>query len=152
MEHKKISFIYTYVFFTAKCSYFITVLQHDSNLKFQSQAWSLNLKFLLFFDRNKTLDVIRELCNDSVLASNTEFWKGRAADELMKYEEHLYEFFKRGVTDRGEKMWTFWNAVFYCGTIYTTIGKWNISAPFALIVCWQLAIFPRPESGFTISN
>jgi hypothetical protein len=41
----------------------------------------------------------------------------------MKYEEHLYEFFKRGVTDRGEKVWTFWNAVFYCGTIYTTIGK-----------------------------
>ncbi|XP_067210418.1 uncharacterized protein [Linepithema humile] len=79
------------------------------------------LHFNIRKERNKTLDVIRELCNDSVLASNTEFWKGRAADELMKYEEHLYEFFKRGVTDRGEKVWTFWNAVFYCGTIYTTI-------------------------------
>lgn len=67
--------------------------------------------------------MIREICNDSVLASDTERWRGTAANKLMKYEEHLYEFFKRGVTDRGEKVWTFWNAVFYCGTIYTTIGE-----------------------------
>lgn len=67
--------------------------------------------------------MIRELYDDSVLASDAELWKGRAANELMEYEMHLYEFYKRGVTDRGEKVWTFWNAVFYCGTIYTTIGE-----------------------------
>lgn len=73
--------------------------------------------------RNKTLTTIRELCDDQVLASNPELWNGRARNELMEYEEHLYEFYKRGLTDRGEKVWTFWNAVFYCGTIYTTIGE-----------------------------
>ncbi|KZC12407.1 hypothetical protein WN55_03944 [Dufourea novaeangliae] len=74
---------------------------------------------------NETLTVIRELWNDEILASNTELWDGRARNELMKYEEHLYEFYKRGVTDRGQKVWTFWNAVFYCGTIYTTIEVSN---------------------------
>ncbi|CAD1474338.1 unnamed protein product, partial [Heterotrigona itama] len=70
---------------------------------------------------NKTLTTIQKLCDDDVLASNPELWSGQARKELMEYEEHLYEFYKRGLTDRGQKVWTFWNAVFYCGTIYTTI-------------------------------
>ncbi|XP_043683060.1 uncharacterized protein LOC122636160 isoform X3 [Vespula pensylvanica] len=73
-------------------------------------------------ERNKTIELIRELWDDEVLASDVELWKGGARRELMKYEEHLYEFYKLGVIDRGEKVWTFWNAVFYCGTIYTTIA------------------------------
>ncbi|CAL1673520.1 unnamed protein product [Lasius platythorax] len=73
--------------------------------------------------RNDTLEMIRGFCDDSVLASDLHRWKGRAAEELMEYENDLYEFFKRGLTDRGQKVWTFWNAVFYCGTIYTTIGE-----------------------------
>lgn len=78
-------------------------------------------------ERNKTIELIRELWDDEVLASDVELWKGGARRELMKYEEHLYEFYKLGVIDRGEKVWTFWNAVFYCGTIYTTIGYGHIS-------------------------
>ncbi|XP_076382626.1 uncharacterized protein LOC143260571 [Megalopta genalis] len=74
-------------------------------------------------ERNETLTVIRELWNDERLAGNTDLWDGRARNELMKYEELLYNFYKKGVTDRGQKVWTFWNSVFYCGTIYTTIGK-----------------------------
>ncbi|EFN82793.1 hypothetical protein EAI_01952 [Harpegnathos saltator] len=86
------------------------------------------LHFNIRKERNETLKVIRELCDDSVLASNMELWRGQAANRLMKYEEHLYEFYKRGVTDLGQKVWTFWNAVFYCGTIYTTIGEYDISS------------------------
>ncbi|XP_031370920.1 uncharacterized protein LOC102681269 [Apis dorsata] len=72
-------------------------------------------------ERDKTLITIRELCNDQVLATNSDLWNGRARNELMKYEEHLYDYFKRGLSDHEQKVWTFWNAVFYCGTIYTTI-------------------------------
>ncbi|CAK9795685.1 hypothetical protein ANTPLA_LOCUS472 [Anthophora plagiata] len=84
-------------------------------------------------ERNKTLTTIRELCDDQEYTSNSDLWNGRARNELMEYEEHLYEFYKRGLTDRGKKVWTFWNAVFYCGTIYTTIGQfWR--AYFVLIL------------------
>ncbi|KAL2730833.1 uncharacterized protein V1478_005246 [Vespula squamosa] len=78
-------------------------------------------------ERNKTIELIRELWDDEVLASDVELWKGGARRELMKYEEHLYEFYKLGVIDRGEKVWTFWNAVFYCGTIYTTIEAHTVT-------------------------
>ncbi|XP_072759276.1 uncharacterized protein [Anoplolepis gracilipes] len=78
-------------------------------------------RFDIWKKRNNTLEVIRGFCDDSVLASDLNLWKGRAKAELMEYEKDLYEFFQRGLTDRGQKVWTFWNAVFYCGTIYTTI-------------------------------
>ncbi|XP_047365639.1 uncharacterized protein LOC124955363 isoform X2 [Vespa velutina] len=81
-------------------------------------------------ERNKTIELIRELWDDEVLASDVELWKGGARRELMKYEEHLYEFYKLGVIDRGEKVWTFWNAVFYCGTIYTTIEAHTVTRFF----------------------
>ncbi|KAG7200627.1 hypothetical protein KM043_001183 [Ampulex compressa] len=76
-------------------------------------------------ERNKTLDEIKELWEDEVLSSNSELWKGKASNVLIAYEKNLYEYFKHGLTDHGEKVWTFWNAVFYCGTVYTTIGECN---------------------------
>ncbi|KYN39583.1 TWiK family of potassium channels protein 18 [Trachymyrmex septentrionalis] len=72
--------------------------------------------------RNDTADTILGLCEDSVLASDMSRWRGAAAKEIMEYEKYLYEYFGRGLKDKGEEVWTFWNAVFYCGTIYTTIG------------------------------
>uniref|UniRef100_V9ILF5 Uncharacterized protein n=1 Tax=Apis cerana TaxID=7461 RepID=V9ILF5_APICE len=48
-------------------------------------------------ERDKTLTTIRELCNDQVLATNSDLWNGRARNELMKYEEHLYDYFQAWV-------------------------------------------------------
>lgn len=77
--------------------------------------------------RNDTVEAIRGLCGDSVLASDMSRWRGAAVRELMQYEKDLYEYFNRELKDKGEEVWTFWNAVFYCGTIYTTIGYGHIS-------------------------
>jgi hypothetical protein len=50
-------------------------------------------------------------------------WEGTAVSEMKEYEKILYESFKHGITLKPDNDWRFWNAVFYCGTIYTTIGK-----------------------------
>lgn len=67
--------------------------------------------------------MIKLLIDESKTTSDPNMWKNRATNQMHKYEAQLYEYFKRGFSDSEEKVWTFWNAVFYCGTIFTTIGR-----------------------------
>jgi hypothetical protein len=66
---------------------------------------------------------LRELTRNPLLANNDNDWEGRAVEEMLKFENILYEYYKHDVTPQQSKVWSFWNAIFYCGTIYTTIGK-----------------------------
>ncbi|XP_043469261.1 TWiK family of potassium channels protein 7 isoform X2 [Leptopilina heterotoma] len=77
--------------------------------------------------RNETLSAIKDLNEDNSSLKDPQIWKGKASNLLSNYEEKLFQFYKSGLMDKKEKVWTFWNAVFYCGTIYTTIGYGHIA-------------------------
>lgn len=59
---------------------------------------------------------------------DTELWEGRFRSALGDYERMLYDAYSKGQFDNAKikKTWTFANALFYCGTIYTTIGESTI--------------------------
>lgn len=48
-------------------------------------------------------------------------WEGKANNLLQIFEDIVVNSTKSGAT---QKVWTFWNSMFYCGTIYTTIGRY----------------------------
>ncbi|KAK9502024.1 hypothetical protein O3M35_012634 [Rhynocoris fuscipes] len=53
-------------------------------------------------------------------------WLGRSTQAIREYEAVLLEHFKQDthIMSKGDKpMWDFWSSVFFCGTIFTTIGK-----------------------------
>ncbi|XP_021913363.1 TWiK family of potassium channels protein 12 isoform X3 [Zootermopsis nevadensis] len=70
---------------------------------------------------------LRELTRDPVLANNDNDWEGQAVEKLLVFEKIMHEHYKHGVTPNKIDDWSFWNSVFYCGTIYTTIGYGHIS-------------------------
>uniref|UniRef100_A0A8D8P4L7 TWiK family of potassium channels protein 18 n=1 Tax=Culex pipiens TaxID=7175 RepID=A0A8D8P4L7_CULPI len=61
--------------------------------------------------------------------ADPDLWEGRAINLVEEYSAVLYESYKQASFEnkQSKKTWSFWNAVFYCGTIYTTIGYGHIT-------------------------
>ncbi|KFB37475.1 hypothetical protein ZHAS_00004723 [Anopheles sinensis] len=84
----------------------------ETNVNHAKRELAKNLR-ILAMDREKLENPDQDL------------WEGQAINLVEQYSAVLYQSFKEGSFEskQTKKTWSFWNAVFYCGTIYTTIGK-----------------------------
>ena len=71
-------------------------------------------------DRSIFLQEIRSLVHSKI---TDEEWNTASQIMLRKYEEQMYNDFLNGRSLK--KNWTFWNSLFFCGTVYTTIGNYK---------------------------
>lgn len=79
-------------------------------------------------DRYRLIRVLRNLSITLPAKTTEEEWEGAASTLVRAYEDKIGEYFQTYaliMANRGTKIWTVWNAIVYCATVYTTLGKKN---------------------------
>lgn len=101
-------------------------IRRASTIKFMASTiiWWLR-DFLSDALRNSALFSIKSVSWHNWIFQSSEDWEGSFRSALGDYEKLLYDAYRKGQFDNAElkKTWTFFNAMFFCGTIYTTIGE-----------------------------
>lgn len=114
-------FLMLFLYSVAGAALFIAVegtheKKMETNVNHAKKILAKNLR-ILALDREK------------LESADPDLWEGRAINLVEEYSAVLYESYKQASFEnkQSKKTWSFWNAVFYCGTIYTTIGYGHIT-------------------------
>lgn len=75
--------------------------------------------------RHQLIRGLRELSLQMPLNSSNDEWTVKAQELFEEHKEVLIENEQRKIKKQQEeeKQWSFFNAIVYCGTVYTSIGK-----------------------------
>ncbi|XP_064601820.1 TWiK family of potassium channels protein 18-like isoform X2 [Liolophura sinensis] len=104
-------------------------------------------------------NIVRVLMNltlefDSLQVNQTN-WTDVTRETLVKYESIIYEAYKDGMISHStDNIWSFYGALFFCGTVYTSIGYGNIapSTNWGRVACIIYAAIGIPLAMIVLAD